>query len=163
MKLTKEVLKQMRNADDILFQHDLDDAQIGHLIITKEIKLPGIDKETIRKDLPIESRIKENSENKGFKYAFCSCSIYCKPDGFKFQYHSEGNQFETILCCLRENDDISLLWYPDTNNQNENEANLHHDRLILIVKRKENYLSFLIYDNVYKDNSSRMIRHHRSF
>lgn len=156
MILDKETLKALRNATAIIFRHDQDkeNANKGNIVVIKEIKEEGYNNGQLRKELEIFSEIYNHTERK-YKYAHSHQSVSPKTENEKWQ--QRYNQFETILCMLKENDDISLYWYPDNNNDNMTELGWHNDMLILKVTRKEKYYSFKIEEHPYLDNTARMI------
>lgn len=159
MILTKDVLKMMREANTISFHHCEEETPKGWMVISKDIIIKGYEGETVKKTFSLESEIFNKADDNGYIYAFAMQSLYCHTkEDFSCEYHGRNNQFETILCCLKEGDDIELYWHPCMNNLNLDEARLYRDELILIVKRKGKYMSFTIEDNVFQDNTSRMIR-----
>lgn len=160
MILGKDILRALRNANAVVFYHNEEDATTGkgRIAIIKEVEVDGYEKTDVRKEITLDSLIYNRSDlNRTYKYAHHHESIYCYGEGFKEAWHGKNNQFETILCMLKENDDISLYWYPDNNSENMRELGWHNDMLILCVKRKDKYLSFKIEEHPYLDNTARMI------
>ena len=73
---------------------------------------------------------------------------------------SEGDEhLATIFDFIKEGDVLTLSWQAGAGNSDLiREADLHHDRLYLNIERGKKKMTFLVFSNVAKDNSARMIQ-----
>lgn len=161
MQLNKEILKQMRSADSIQLGHDDTEKEPkGYITLGKKVKVEGYKEETIYKSFYIESDIKNQTDKEQYKRATYLKFIYCQGKDFEDSWRSQNNYLETMLCMLKDGDDIKLSWYPDAGSITIEDAGLTMDMLILRVQRGNKHLSFCIDKRVTTKNSSiRMIRH----
>ncbi len=150
MKTIKKIdIQAMKQADTICFRTE-------NSISTVECYKKKSD------DNPFDSDHVFNVESKQryINYSYKN-KTYC------FSHHSmydfEFCPLKTVISLLRENDTIQLVWYQgagDTEDLKENGFVSDHLYIEIIRKDKVKY-NFLIHVSTGRDNSARMIKHHK--
>lgn len=142
MKLSKEDLKALKNADSVCFDLSNGNHSI-HAVKERENSEDGF-RQTVKMDVAgsVTSYQSDFTPTHGFVYL----------GSIKFDA-----QWQTVVSFLKENDELWLRWTADAGNGYVKDANLHYDTLHLTVKRSKQF-EFHIYDSVCPDNSARMLR-----
>ena len=76
---------------------------------------------------------------------------------FAWEGHASSNPFwKSFVSLLRLGDILEMHWIGSNNNQYLEAAKLHHDQLVMVIRRSKSRLEFAMVDGICADNSARM-------
>ena len=145
MKITKEQIKAIRQADTVCFRF----SEGNHTIeASKRIKDTVFGDTTASAYIPVSGRLNAYGNKQGDIYEAFYYLGSCKFDP----------TWQTIANLMRADDDITLLWIANNDSEALTEKGVFVDELKIIITRGKKTMTFYVYSGAYTHNSSRMCR-----
>ena len=146
MKITKEQIKAIRQANDICFRFKNGEHTIE---ASKRIKDTVYGDTTARADIPVSGQLHAYNPY-GNKQGDISGAFYylgsCKFDPV----------WQTIISLLRADDDITLVWSANNDSEAMVDHGVFNDQLNITVVRGKKTMEFCVFSGTYTSQTARM-------
>jgi hypothetical protein len=148
MALTKIDISALKKADIIYFRTHKGESNIECVKIKSEKeKIEDPYRDNIRYNISVKHNLQDYGRIKIVENNFMAF-------GLVYNY---SEVMESIIAFLKENDEITLVWVRDNNNQYVG-VSLHVDVLKIRINRGDKTFLFIIDHSVCEDNTTRMIQ-----
>jgi hypothetical protein len=150
MALTKIDISALKKADRICFRTYKGESNIECVkrIKSEKEKIENPYSDEIRHNISVKHNLQDYGRIKIVENNF---------EAFELVY-DYSEEMQSIIAFLKENDEITIVWVRDNNNQYVDGVRLHVDVLKIRINRGDKTFLFIINHSVCEDNNARMIK-----